>query len=108
MSFVLYGASPSGDQNAFLHTYWSALMTKAFGASFARQASDAHELLRPNGKKDAFKDAYNNEVGVGIGESFGSMNAFELAIEVAMAVARGNTLNYNHSTGQLYRSGTSQ
>ncbi len=108
MAAMFYENSPGGDRNAFQHTYWSALLAMKFGASFARQASDGHELLYPNGKKDAFKDAYNNEVGARIGESVrgGSGSTGLLLALVITAVENGNTLNMVN--GHLQYSGTSQ
>jgi hypothetical protein len=106
MAQQLYANSSSGDQNAFQHTYWSALLAQSFGASFARQATSAHELLLPNNKNDAFKDRYNNEIGIAIGELNSGVPATLLAVAIMAVVARGDTLNLVN--GKLVYSGASQ
>jgi hypothetical protein len=51
-------------EDAYRHVLWSYLLTKAFGAEFAGQVTDAHETGRTgNTREERLMDLHNNEIG---------------------------------------------
>lgn len=102
------GGSPSmdldGPGDAFRHCYWSALITRTFGAKLAREATDAYENIeRPDYhvvrsregysvrsiRSDSRMDLHNNEVGVQIGLELRTATEEELADRCEEAVRSG-------------------
>jgi hypothetical protein len=67
--------------NAFLHSFWSALMTARFGEDFAEKYGNAHETPRGNPKGSEFMDLHNNEVGRNIASKILSDNRYYFAID---------------------------
>jgi hypothetical protein len=51
------------NNNAFLHSYWSALMTKNIDSSWAKKFSDAHESNSLETLSSQM-DLYNNKIGI--------------------------------------------
>ena len=60
----------NGEADAFRHTFWNALMTKEFGADFAKKVGDAHEDYAGNPFSEKQMDLYNNARGREIGREF--------------------------------------
>jgi hypothetical protein len=65
-----YEKDPNVPKDAYRHVLWSYLLTREYGADFAREVADAHELTNnPEEKNDPDAEAYhrqdynNNEVG---------------------------------------------
>jgi hypothetical protein len=62
---------PRVPQDAYRHVLWSYLLTKAYGASFAKQITDAHETgvnKKINTPADHRMDFANNRVGIDYAE----------------------------------------
>ncbi|MHC1784924.1 MAG: RHS repeat-associated core domain-containing protein [Anaerolineaceae bacterium] len=59
--------------DAFRHAYWSALITRDFGAQFARDFTSAHETgFSPflDAREQSFMDMHNNSVGIEVGSAW--------------------------------------
>ncbi|MFD5600303.1 DUF6973 domain-containing protein [Leucobacter sp. NPDC058333] len=81
------------DQNdAFRHTYWSAIMTKKFGAEWAEQFTSAHEGYRSNPGPPEAMDLYNNEFGRKIATEHPFASDEELAVLIEEAVRNGDVI----------------
>ncbi|MFD5600753.1 DUF6973 domain-containing protein [Leucobacter sp. NPDC058333] len=81
------------DQNdAFRHTYWSAIMTKKFGAEWAEQFTSAHEGYYSNPGPPEAMDLYNNEVGRSIATDHPFASEKELAGLIDEAVRNGDVI----------------
>jgi hypothetical protein len=70
-SLLFYEYDPKGEMNnspsgAFHHAYWSALITREFGADFANQFLYAHETRPKSFKEETFMDLHNNQIGINI------------------------------------------
>ena len=61
----------NGEQDAVRHAVWQCLMTKAFGATTARDWGNAHEHGQPV-NAEVRMDFHNNEIGRQIGASSAS------------------------------------
>lgn len=78
-----------GHNDAFRHAYWSATLTREFGANWTREFTTAHEARPGNpGMREAM-DLYNNEVGRRIATDNPNANPVELARLVNQAVTDG-------------------
>lgn len=62
-------ADPTFPEDAFRHITWSYRLTKAFGANFAKQVTDAHETLPNNTDDERAMDYHNNAVARGLAGS---------------------------------------
>ena len=79
------------DQNdAFRHSYWSALLAKRFGPNWASEFTSAHEGYRSNPGPAEAMDLYNNEVGRSIAIANPDATDEDLARLIADAVRNGN------------------
>jgi hypothetical protein len=78
--------SPS---DAFHHAYWSALMTREYGAGFAEQFTTAHETSYWSVKEQAFMDLHNNQVGIDIANANPNATDAELRSAVLDSLYRG-------------------
>ncbi|HEV2762490.1 MAG TPA: hypothetical protein VGV38_05795, partial [Pyrinomonadaceae bacterium] len=85
-------AQNDGHQDAFRHAYWNALMTREFGADFARKFATAHEGVPGNAADREAMDLYNNEVGRRIATENPNAGPEELARLVQQAVERGELI----------------
>lgn len=64
---------PNIPEDAYRHVLWSYLLTKAYGEGFAKEVTDAHEMLADQEKLskeeilkrhiDSYQDLYNNAAG---------------------------------------------
>jgi hypothetical protein len=55
---------PKLPTDPYRHVLWSYLLTKSFGAEFARQVTNAHEKTQVGAPgSDSFRDFHNNDVG---------------------------------------------
>lgn len=95
----LYGKDSDGSQhNALKHTMWNALMTKRYGADYARLVANSHEFgakenLKTNSEQQELinMDLWNNSIGRNLGETFekshwyGDYN-YELAWEIVKQI----------------------
>lgn len=92
-----------GHNDAFRHAFWSARLTQAYGADWARQFTTAHEAvpgtINNSGVREAM-DLYNNSVGIRIAEANRNASPARLAELVATAVRNGETVVVGQS-GQL-------
>lgn len=92
-----------GHNDAFRHAYWSARLTQAYGADWARQFTTAHEAVPGSINNSAVREAmdlYNNSVGIRIAEANRGASPQRLAELVATAVRNGETVVVGQS-GQL-------
>ena len=89
-----------GHRDAFRHTYWSARLTQAYGADWARAFTTAHEGLPGNTANREAMDLYNNGIGIQIGAAHPNATPKELAELVEQAVTQGKTVVID-SGGQL-------
>lgn len=81
-----------GHNDAFRHAYWNALMTRSYGADFAKKFATAHEQLLGNPPARESMDLYNNEQGRSIALSNISASESELATLVRRVVLRGDLM----------------
>lgn len=69
-------------KNALRHAYWTALMTRQYGAKFAVELSDAHEYahvdLTIEGPFDHVTDKINNAVGIELARNNPSVDCGQL------------------------------
>lgn len=85
---------PSESQNddhndAFRHAYWNALLSREFGADWARTFTTAHEALPGNEAVREAMDLYNNQVGRKIQVEHPFASQEQLAELVAEAMEEG-------------------
>ncbi len=86
-----------GQNDAFRHAYWSAELTREFGAEWATQFTTAHEAIPGNpGIREAM-DLYNNSIGIAIAEANPNASSSELADLVAEAVNDGDLVVVNQA-----------
>lgn len=81
--------------NAFKHAYWSALLTREFGAEKAEQFTSAHEGdpdTKPLRQANESMDLYNNEIGRQIAQYNPNASHNELADQVEHAVRNGQVV----------------
>lgn len=78
--------------DAFRHAYWNALLTREFGAEFARDFTSAHETgYAPYpSDEEAFMDLHNNAVGRDIAFSSPNVSDQQLQQKVMEALRGGN------------------
>ncbi|MFT3893683.1 MAG: hypothetical protein QM730_18800 [Anaerolineales bacterium] len=76
------GAMHNSPSDAFHHAYWSALITREFGADFANQFTMAHEGRPFSERNEAFMDLHNNQVGIGIASA--NPNATDAELQAAV------------------------
>ena len=81
--------SDEGEQAAFRHTYWSALMAAHFGCGEAQAFGDAHEYASTDPQLAIDRAYHNNAVGRSIGGSFNGSGASDGDIEFAVLAAMG-------------------
>ncbi|WP_124247487.1 hypothetical protein [Gordonia sp. X0973] len=93
----------SGYSDAFRHTYWNALMTRRFGADFAKAYGTAHEGLGGNAPAREAMDLYNNEVGRKIAMENPNASPEELATKVRASISNGDNIVVGHDL-QIHRS----
>jgi hypothetical protein len=89
-----------GHNDAFRHAYWSAQLTKQYGAEWARQFTTAHEGAPGNSAVREAMDLHNNEVGRKIAEANPNATLEQLEALIAQAVKEGKLLVVN-AKGQL-------
>ncbi|WP_157226614.1 DUF6973 domain-containing protein [Gordonia soli] len=82
-----------GKGDAFRHAYWNALMTKTFGADWARQYATAHEGLGGQPAHREAMDLYNNETGRKVAAAHPDASDDELADLIASEVHHGATVS---------------
>lgn len=81
------------DRNdAFRHTYWSALLTRRFGPDWAEEFTSAHEGYRSNPGPAEAMDLYNNEMGRTIAMQHPHVTDQELAELVERAARNGDLI----------------
>ncbi|MFG1793692.1 DUF6973 domain-containing protein [Nocardia sp. NPDC049149] len=86
-------ADRNDDHNdAFRHAYWNALMTRKYGADWAKRYATAHEGIPGNPPEREAMDLYNNEVGRNIAIAHPNASPEQLAGLVEDAVKRGDTV----------------
>jgi hypothetical protein len=77
MTKRIYGHTRDNTRaNAFQHCYWSALITRAYGASTAKGFTDRHEAGAPGTWLQHMMDYVNNAVGRRVASSIGYPAAF--------------------------------
>jgi len=84
-----------GHNDAFRHAYWSALLTKEFGAEWAEQFTTAHEGVPGNQSTREAMDLYNNEVGRQIALDNPNASKKELANLIEQAITDGKMVVIN-------------
>jgi hypothetical protein len=78
-----------GHNDAFRHAYWNARLTAAFGESWAKQFTTAHEGSNPGSSTREAMDLYNNEVGRRIALENPGATPAQLADKVKEALDNG-------------------
>jgi hypothetical protein len=58
-----------GEENAFQHAFWNAMMAWGHGKDLAKQMGDAHENFTGNRWKHKWMDSWNNSIGRDIGQA---------------------------------------
>jgi hypothetical protein len=89
-----------GHNDAFRHAYWSAQLTKQYGAEWARQFTTAHEGAPGNSAVREAMDLHNNEVGRKIAEANPNATPEQLATMIAQAAKEGKLVVVD-AKGQL-------
>lgn len=79
-----------GHGDAFRHAFWSARLTQAFGAEWARAFTSAHEANPGNTAGAEAMDLHNNSVGIRIAQAHPDANEAELARLVEAALNDGD------------------
>ncbi|MGF1528045.1 MAG: hypothetical protein ACFCBW_14810 [Candidatus Competibacterales bacterium] len=81
-----------GHQDAYRHAYFSAMMTREFGADYAKEFTDAHEAgVNPRAQEEAM-DLFNNELGIKIAQENPDASEAELAALVKQAIDNGRAV----------------
>jgi len=78
-----------GIPDAFRHAYWSARLTQAFGADWARRFTDAHENRTGNQAARDFMDRWNNDLGIRIAEQNPDATPDELSQLIVETINNG-------------------
>lgn len=78
--------------DAFRHSYWSALLTKRFGPDWAKEFTSAHEGYHSNPGPAEAMDLYNNEVGRKFALANPHASETELANLLEQAVRNGDLI----------------
>jgi hypothetical protein len=78
-----------GNQNAFKHAYWNALMTFRLNASWAKLFGDAHEWGQDENCRSTLMDYVNNEIGIRDAETFSYLSESALARQIMIRVSYG-------------------
>lgn len=94
------GGQEDGLGDAYRHAYWNALMTREFGADWAKKFSDAHEAVPDNPKSKAFMDLWNNQIGIKVAQENPGLSKQELANKIAEAVRNGEMVIIDGVTQQ--------
>lgn len=75
--------------DAFRHAYWSARLTKAFGADWAQRFTDAHEDIPNNPAARDFMDRWNNSLGIKVATENPNLSNNELAKLILEEIRNG-------------------
>ncbi|MFZ5904485.1 MAG: DUF6973 domain-containing protein [Chloroflexota bacterium] len=78
--------------DAFRHAYWSALITREYGAEFASEFTTAHETEYSDqwdAREQAFMDLHNNEVGIRIAITVPNLSNQQLQDKIIEALRAG-------------------
>ena len=107
-SLLFHEYDPEGEMNnspsgAFHHAYWSAQITREFGADFAEQFTRAHETRPGSRKEETFMDLHNNQIGIDIALSSPNATDAELQVAVLDSLYRGDL--YVWTGANIYFSG---
>jgi hypothetical protein len=62
-------ADPVYEEDATRHVLWAYWLAKTYGADFARQATEAHEVGSDNTPAESDRDRANNAVGIAFAEA---------------------------------------
>jgi LysM repeat protein len=89
-----------GHNDAFRHTYASALMSREYGAQYAEALATAHEGVPDNPANREAMDLYNNQLGRQIAAQNPDASDSELRQLVKDAIGRGEALVID-SSGNL-------
>lgn len=95
------GGGNNDHNDAFRHSYWSALQTRSRGSSWAEEYTTAHERIASNEPEREAMDLYNNEVGRRIANENPFVTGDELAQKIQDAVEEGEMLVIGPE-GKLY------
>lgn len=87
--------------DAFRHAYWNTLMTKRYGAEWAKKYATTHETRPGNQPEREAMDLYNNEVGRRIAQDNPHASEDELADLVEQAVRDGEMVVIPQGGGRL-------
>ncbi|MGP3991790.1 DUF6973 domain-containing protein [Streptomyces sp. 3N207] len=87
--------------DAFRHAYWNSLMTKKYGAEWAKEYATTHETRPRNHREREAMDLYNNEVGRRIAQEHPDASEDELADLVEEAMRDGDLVVVDHGGGRL-------
>jgi hypothetical protein len=82
-------ANNDGPADAFRHAYWSAMLTKEFGADWAQRYTDAHEEIPGNNPAREYMDRTNNALGIKIAQENPDASQEELAELIFKAIQDG-------------------
>lgn len=81
-----------GNSNAFLHTYWSALLTKNISIEWAKEWTDAHEEDYGQSEIDQEMDLFNNKLGREIAPQAQTDEILAIAAENAISSGKGKMI----------------
>lgn len=86
-----------GHGDAFRHAFWSARLTQAFGAEWARAFTSAHEANPGNTAGAEAMDLHNNSVGIRIGQANPGASEAELSHLIEAALNDGEMVVINRA-----------
>lgn len=79
----------NGNQNAFKHMFWNALMAKKWGYAIARNLSDLHEQCPGSNPSSTIMDKFNNDVGATYGHLHNNYSTYYIAMEIYCKIKSG-------------------
>ena len=86
-----------GHGDAFRHAFWSARLTQAFGADWARAFTNAHEANPGNTAGAEAMDLHNNSVGIRIAQAHPHADEAELGRLIEQALDNGEMVVINRA-----------
>lgn len=92
----------NGEGDAFRHCFWSALLARDIGASYAKQFTTAHENYSDNPPKERGMDLYNNSVGFSIGLEYPKASDGLLSMRCMAALLKGKLMTSLPEEGSPY------